>query len=749
MIIIPKLQGYYSISINSIEKAKVTLWHRLKCERYRSKVERNKWLAKLPNSNTRPIDDIDVGMLTAFKNPIQLGISLLNPGGRVYIPAGSYTQTWTGDTDDKIRPVSYCKIHGAGYSTIINAAKDSGQSGAFQVFNIDTLEHVDISDIAINGNNATIYAAGDSSEHDHGIYINDSSYVRLHNLRVYNMCGDAIYVDGRGSDCSYVTISNCMLKTTTLDTSSSIGRNGIAIVEQCYKINIINNVIEGGYPAAIDIEPWGVAGSDHVVNEVVISGNNIHDCTSGHGIGVNASSSAASGSVTVSNVIISNNIIENTLNCGLQVISSISSTATVLLENLNVIGNIFKNCSTTNTSYSGVIDVRGYVEGVKIDNNIIDGSGKAGINILATSALNPDKRISITNNEIHDCDNAGILVDSYSGSELNHLILTDNKVYNNSQDSRNKYSGIVVKYCDYAVICNNQSFDDQATNTQKYGYDIQYCDNLRMMNNSCYGNGQGTIVVTGGTQLTFEKDGSIHADKLGAGNSYAMRELHITGEAMVINASDNGLVLANNWDSDTNTISPKLCFFGAHGNDGKITGPYIQKSEGLSYGRGRLSFYQHTEADYATVVEAMTIDYTGKIGIGDSRPLYQLTVDGDIKISTTSAFRIGGSTESGTDGVRIHTNSDHSYIDHKGGGYLHIRSDDTTGVSDVLKIKSDTISLSSDATCIIGGPLNHNGSTVGFYGTAPIAQATLATGVGATVDNVITALQNLGLVKQS
>lgn len=40
-------------------------------------------------------------------------------------------------------------------------------------------------------------------------------------------------------------------------------------------------------------------------------------------------------------------------------------------------------------------------------------------------------------------------------------------------------------------------------------------------------------------------------------------------------------------------------------------------------------------------------------------------------------------------------------------------------------------------------------ATIGFYGTAPIAQAVLATGAGKTVDNVITALQNLGLVKQS
>lgn len=40
-------------------------------------------------------------------------------------------------------------------------------------------------------------------------------------------------------------------------------------------------------------------------------------------------------------------------------------------------------------------------------------------------------------------------------------------------------------------------------------------------------------------------------------------------------------------------------------------------------------------------------------------------------------------------------------------------------------------------------------AAIGFYGVAPIERAVLATGAGATVDNVITALQNLGLVKQS
>ena len=38
---------------------------------------------------------------------------------------------------------------------------------------------------------------------------------------------------------------------------------------------------------------------------------------------------------------------------------------------------------------------------------------------------------------------------------------------------------------------------------------------------------------------------------------------------------------------------------------------------------------------------------------------------------------------------------------------------------------------------------------IGFYGVSAVARAVLATGAGHTVDDVIAALQNLGLVKQS
>lgn len=60
----------------------------------------------------------------------------------------------------------------------------------------------------------------------------------------------------------------------------------------------------------------------------------------------------------------------------------------------------------------------------------------------------------------------------------------------------------------------------------------------------------------------------------------------------------------------------------------------------------------------------------------------------------------------------------------------------------------------ADGSTIVGGSTNGlkigNSTTwLGFFGVTAIPRPTLATGAGATADNIITVLQNLGLVKQS
>lgn len=51
--------------------------------------------------------------------------------------------------------------------------------------------------------------------------------------------------------------------------------------------------------------------------------------------------------------------------------------------------------------------------------------------------------------------------------------------------------------------------------------------------------------------------------------------------------------------------------------------------------------------------------------------------------------------------------------------------------------------LTTTGACNIGGALNHDGTTVGFYGTAPIAKQT---GVAVTAGGIHAALVALGLI---
>jgi len=48
-----------------------------------------------------------------------------------------------------------------------------------------------------------------------------------------------------------------------------------------------------------------------------------------------------------------------------------------------------------------------------------------------------------------------------------------------------------------------------------------------------------------------------------------------------------------------------------------------------------------------------------------------------------------------------------------------------------------------------GVKVGDTASKVGFFGVTPVVKPLLATGGGATADNIITVLQSLGLVKQS
>lgn len=83
------------------------------------------------------------------------------------------------------------------------------------------------------------------------------------------------------------------------------------------------------------------------------------------------------------------------------------------------------------------------------------------------------------------------------------------------------------------------------------------------------------------------------------------------------------------------------------------------------------------------------------------------------------------------------------------GGTIRSSLGTGTGTLATLKLQGAVVAASGTTQQTYGTFIEGSGTTLGFYGVTPIARAVLATGTGATVDNVITALQNLGLLAQS
>lgn len=150
---------------------------------------------------------------------------------------------------------------------------------------------------------------------------------------------------------------------------------------------------------------------------------------------------------------------------------------------------------------------------------------------------------------------------------------------------------------------------------------------------------------------------------------------------------------------------------------------------------------------------ALSVDHLGKTGIGTAVP--GTLIHGLLSSAATNAV---------TNVLTIGHNSTGTAANGFGAGQAFGLATSTTADQSAARIQAlwnDATHATRKADLVLtaydsGGEReglrirgDGSGPAVGFYGVAPIARAVLATGAGATVDNVITALQNLGLVKQS
>lgn len=137
---------------------------------------------------------------------------------------------------------------------------------------------------------------------------------------------------------------------------------------------------------------------------------------------------------------------------------------------------------------------------------------------------------------------------------------------------------------------------------------------------------------------------------------------------------------------------------------------------------------------------------TNRVGIGTATPSNKFDVAGALR---ADQILVGnGSVDKdltvSTDGTSTSFRVQNRQSGGSGWVTFDFAADNYSAFMDFQNL-SDAAHIRVDGTKVISA----NNGTLGFYGVSPVSRQVLATGAGATIDNVITALQNLGLVSQS
>lgn len=198
----------------------------------------------------------------------------------------------------------------------------------------------------------------------------------------------------------------------------------------------------------------------------------------------------------------------------------------------------------------------------------------------------------------------------------------------------------------------------------------------------------------------------------------------------------NYVGLENGQTSGSNSVYGTYSYAGMTGLSGDcyaaaIYGGYYRLSFNSAVGNTVTALTATTlRAEAPSIAGVGTITLGGTIGVSVEN-------QGTAKATTSYGIKIESQSGAGTN-YALHT-SNGNVLFNSGGD----ASSDFTVESD--SYDALVIDASENSIAI----MNNAGGKVGFFGTSPIAKPLLATGAGATVDNVITVLQNLGLVKQS
>jgi len=410
---------------------------------------------------------------------------------RVYLPAGTHYVR-----GGSVRLGDSLMFGGSGFASILELEKMSSSSQPMVKNDSDTAGNalllVERLRLIGNANTDGLY-----TEWDHGVQWKKVTRGILKDCYIASIGGDGVYI----SDGQQHILKNLFIRIPTLSTSPLVGRNGIAIVDG-KRIIIESCIIQGGYPAVIDIEPN--TGQD--IYEVIIRGNVITHwddddtdlATTGMGIEINQTNG------NIQRIIIDGNLIVGTQQDGIAIMGYANESASDLASDITISNNVLYDVNRTGTGREGGISVANQFRRVQIVNNIVYKSGKYGVFVYQHDGGvgKVGRSLVVANNIVHEAQKHGIYL--YSESTDSHgeaMVFAHNVCGNNGQDGATGWAGIKLMYASRAIVQGNICYDDQATPTQYYGIHLYYCDPVQLTpDNMCYGNANaGAQVLVDGT----------------------------------------------------------------------------------------------------------------------------------------------------------------------------------------------------------------------------------------------------------
>lgn len=398
-------------------------------------------------------DDLNLGWLRGYVNPIQLGLDLLNPGGAVYLPPGTYT--YDDINDLPIVVPQHTILFGAGRESCIETALDLKTPGKNLLQIESGAEDTQIINLAARW----IPTLGDPQYYSWGglqfrpdVKSSVIAYCYSENFR------GPINIKGVGNAVLFNHIYGWGDIGIHINEGGDWGGSGGLVlgnylqpkqgnVQQESAIEL--DVDAEGFVVAMNKVYWNVGTTvdsfgiemDMPVKRNLAIGNIIY----GARCGINVRGGRGA-------VLMGNYLIENVYH-GIFVEGS---------HHVTIIGNhCLKNGKTGIGVYQDNYGVS-YHDHTLAHNKCLE-NGYHGIHLQKTAGGG-----SLDGNQC--------ILNGYHGvyiQESDHVTVNGGLFKNNSQAAAGTYSGVVVEDSDYAVLTGGiQAYDDQDVKTQKYGLEI-------------------------------------------------------------------------------------------------------------------------------------------------------------------------------------------------------------------------------------------------------------------------------------